>query len=79
MSVHRSAVDSTPVERIGVPRCRHKSCVIHPEPPPDQNDDEAAEVVELLAGEGPIDHPGAVEDEADESSSASDTEPPSPM
>jgi hypothetical protein len=51
-----------------------------PHPAPGERD-EADEVVELLAGEGPIDHPGDVEDEVDEGteSPASDTEAPPPL
>jgi hypothetical protein len=49
-------------------------------PKPERRDDEADEVVELFAGEGPIDHPGDVEDEVDEGteSPASDTDAPPP-
>lgn len=50
-------------------------------PNPERRDDEADEVVELFAGEGPIDHPGDVEDEVDEGteSPASDTDAPPPL
>ena len=50
-----------------------------PHPAPGHRDDEA-DAVELLAGEGPIDHPGDVEDEVDEGteSPASDTDAAAP-
>ena len=46
-----------------------------------QNDDEAEEVVELFSGEGPIEHPGAVEEEDDPAtdSLASDTDAQPPL
>ena len=50
-------------------------------PKPERRDDEADEAVALFAGEGPIDHPGDVEDEVDEGteSPASDTDAPPPL
>jgi hypothetical protein len=47
--------------------------------PPDDN--EAEELVELLSGEGPIEHPGAVEEEEDSAtaSPASDADAPPPL
>ena len=52
-----------------------------PHPPTHPRDNEADDIVELLAGEGPIDHPGDVEDEVDEGteSPASDTDAPPPL
>ena len=52
-----------------------------PHPAPGHRDNVADELVELLAGEGPIDHPGDVEDEVDEGtkSPASNTEAPPPL
>jgi hypothetical protein len=52
-----------------------------PHPAPRPRDDEADDIVELLAGDGPIDHPGDVEDEVDEGteSPASDTDAPPPL
>jgi hypothetical protein len=52
-----------------------------PHPEPSQRADEADEIVELFAGEGPVDHPGDVEDEVDEGteSPASDTDAPPPL
>jgi hypothetical protein len=51
------------------------------DPTPRPGDDEVDNVVELFAGEGPIDHPGDVEDEVDEGteSPASDTDAPPPL
>jgi hypothetical protein len=48
--------------------------------PQDPADNEAEEAVELFAGEGPIEHPGEVEDEDDlgTESPASDADAPSP-
>jgi hypothetical protein len=51
----------------------------HPTPRP--RDNEGDDIVELFAGEGPIDHPGEVEEEVDEGteSPASDTDAQPPL
>jgi hypothetical protein len=50
-----------------------------PEPKRGHKADEAEEVVELLAGPGPVEDPGAVEDEEDVDSPVSDTDAQPPL